>query len=136
MKSRVIVSAIIEKGGKFLLGRKPADVAPYPNTWHLIGGGVNLEDESLEEGMRREIREEVGIDVANFRHVSFDEDQTLNKQGEETHYLFLVYHVDYKSGDVVPSDDIAQAHWFSKDELKTLSLTPPSQKLFTKLGWI
>ncbi|HSX08713.1 MAG TPA: hypothetical protein VLF93_01000 [Candidatus Saccharimonadales bacterium] len=37
MKARVIVTTLIEKEGKILLGKKLKDVGPYPNTWHLPG---------------------------------------------------------------------------------------------------
>lgn len=43
MKSRLIVSVIIKKGEEYLLGMKPNNVPPYPGTWHLLGGGVNLD---------------------------------------------------------------------------------------------
>lgn len=136
MKSRVIVSAIIERDGKYLLGQKAPNVGPYPNTWHLIGGGVDLENESLEEGLRREIREETGLEVEEIKRIAFDENTTENKHGEMTHYVFLIHHVQAKSGEVMPNDDIVDAQWFVKEELKNLSLTPPSQKLLRELGWI
>lgn len=136
MKSRVIVSAIIEKDGKYLFGQKPPNIGPYPNTWHLIGGGVDLEQETLEEGLRREIREETGLEVDNITKLAFDEDMTTNKHGEMTHYVFLIHYVQYKSGEVKANDDIAETQWFTKEEIATIPLTPPSQKLLKKLGWI
>lgn len=136
MKYRIIVSAIIEKNGKYLFGQKPSNVGPYPNTWHLIGGGVDMENETLEEALRREIKEETGLEVQNITRMGFDEDTTPNKHGEMTHYVFLIHHAQYKSGEVVPKDDIAQTQWFGKEELKTIPLTSPSQRLFKKLGWI
>ncbi len=54
MKTRVIVSAVIEKDQDLLFGKKKKDIGPYPNTWHLIGGGVN-EGESLTDAIKREI---------------------------------------------------------------------------------
>lgn len=63
MKARVVVSVIIEKDGKVLLGRKADGVGPYPDTWRLIGGGVNLEEESVLDALKRETREEAGIDL-------------------------------------------------------------------------
>lgn len=98
MKSRVIVSAIIEKDGKILLGQKPQNVGPYPNTWHLPGGGASLGEESLEEALQREIKEEVGITVKDITRIGFDEDYERDKHGEMTHYIFLVYEAQYASG--------------------------------------
>ncbi|MEI2724053.1 MAG: NUDIX domain-containing protein [Verrucomicrobiota bacterium] len=74
-----------------LRARSHRDIGPYPNTWHLLGGGVKLGEESCEEALRREIREEAGIELAEVRRVSFDEDYEPNKHGVMTHYVFLVY---------------------------------------------
>jgi len=54
---RVSVTAIIEDAGRVLLDHR-AD-APY---WGLIGGHLE-DDESLIEGLRREVREETGLEV-------------------------------------------------------------------------
>ncbi len=135
MKYRVIVSAIIEKEGKYLFGKKPKDVGPYPNTCHLLGGGVNPEEESLEEALRREIREEAGITLKNIERLSFDEGYAQNKYGEDVHYLFHVYKAEYESGEVTPGDDIAELMWLSKEDIKTAPFPTPSEKLFTELGW-
>ena len=106
MKARVIVTTLIEKNGRILLGEKPKDVGPYPNTWHLPGGGVDLEHESLEDAVRREIKEETGLNVERTERVSFDEDYEPDKHGEMTHYLFLVYKVTPTSMDAKAADDI------------------------------
>lgn len=136
MNSRLIVSAIIKKGGKYLLGSKPNNIPPYPNTWHLLGGGADLEEESLEEAIRREVKEEAGIDLGILKRVSFDEDYEPNKHNEKTHYVFLVYEGEYKSGELKADDDVHELKWFSQIELKGIPLTRPSIKLFRELGII
>jgi len=135
LKTRFIVSAVIEDGNKLLFGRKTKDVGPYPNTWHLIGGGIN-EGESLEDNLKREILEETGIEVDILKSLSFDEDYEPNKHGELTHYIFLVYLVKYKSGTPTADDDIKTLRWFKKDELPVDELNKPTIKLFKKIGYI
>jgi ADP-ribose pyrophosphatase YjhB (NUDIX family) len=134
MKSRVAASAIIQKGDYFLFGRKLKDIGPYPNKWLIIGGGVNLGSETIQEALLREISEEAGIEVTDIKEVSFDEDFTKNKHGEMEHYVFLNYWVKYKSGDAKPDDDIAELKWFHKSEIPKLDLCEPSIKLFKKVG--
>lgn len=136
MKSRLIVAVIIKKGEKYLLGMKPNNIAPYPNTWHLLGGGVNLDEEKLEEAVRREVREEAGIELDRIKRVSFDEDYEPDKHGEITHYVFLAYEGEYKSGELKANDDIHKLRWFSSSELKSIPLTRPSVKLFKELKFI
>lgn len=136
MKARVIVAALIEKDGKILLGKKQANIGPYPNTWHLPGGGVDLANESLEEAMKREVKEETGLDTLRLERVSFDEDYEPDKRGERTHYVFLVYKVIPHDVNAVAADDIVKLQWFKKSELKTLQLTRPSVKFFQERGWL
>ncbi len=135
MKSRIIVSAIIEKDNKFLFGRKKENIGPYPNTWHLLGGGAHPEEESLTNAIRREIKEEAGIQVGTLEPVSFDEDIEPDKNGIETRYVFLVFKTKYVSGEIIPNDDIVKLEWIKKEDLKKTELSRPSIKLFKKLKY-
>jgi len=135
MKHALIVSAIIEKNGYFLFGRKPKDIGPYPNCWLLIGGRAYPEKECLEESVRREVKEETNLEIKDIEPIFFDEDHR-NRKGEMTHLIFLTYLVKYKSGMEKPGDDIEELKWVKKAELKKINLSPPSIKLFKYLGWI
>lgn len=135
MKTRVIVSAVIEKDDSLLFGRKQADRGPYPNTWHLIGGGVD-DGEPLEDAIKREIKEEAGIEVEITGSLGFDDDFEPNKHGEMTHYVFLVFQATYMSGELKPDDDIDELRWIAKDELAKTKLNRPSIKLFKKMGYL
>lgn len=136
MKSRIIASAVIEKDGKILLGRKPENIGPYPNTWHLPGGGVGLGNESVLEALKREIKEETGLEIISVKSLGFDEDFEKDKRGEMTHYVFLVFSAKAKSGNVKASEDMIELRWFDKTELKKLPLARPSVKLFKKIDLI
>lgn len=136
MKSRVIVVGLIEKDGKILLGKKPENIGPYPNTWHIPGGGVNLGEETIEDALRRELREEAGIEIDNIEPLGFDEDREPNKHGEMMHYIFLDFKAQYASGEVKAGDDIHHLQWIEKSELKNLNLNKPTLKLLRKLNYI
>ena len=63
---RPVVDAIITRAdGKYLLQIEGDDHV------HFVGGGVEPEDKSLEDALRREVREETGyINIASIRQVS------------------------------------------------------------------
>ncbi|KKU83521.1 hypothetical protein A2973_05605 [Candidatus Gottesmanbacteria bacterium RIFCSPLOWO2_01_FULL_49_10] len=136
MKSRVVVVAIIEKDGEILLGRKLPGIGPYPDTWVLPGGGVRLDEESLEEAMRREIQEETGISGGTLEKIAFDEDIEPDKHGEMTRFIFLVYRLLCCRDEVAPGDDIHRLQWTDKKALGNIPLARPSVKLFKELGWL
>lgn len=135
MKTRQVVTVIVQKGDHLLFGRKPKDIGPYANTWHLLGGGVNKE-ESYEDAVRREVKEEAGIDIRIIRKLGTDEDTTTDKHGKPIHFYFHDYLAAYVSGEPKPSDDIEKLQWFPKDTLAQLELNSPSIKLFSRLGWL
>ena len=60
-----VVGAVI-RGGRVLLVRRSPSARFYPDVWDLFGGHVDG-GESLEEALRREAREELGIEVLALR---------------------------------------------------------------------
>jgi ADP-ribose pyrophosphatase YjhB (NUDIX family) len=56
----VCVDGVYVKDGKILLLKR--NVEPFKGCWHVIGGQVE-ENESLKEAVKREFREETGLDV-------------------------------------------------------------------------
>ena len=140
---------------RILLGRKAAGRAPYPDVWHTLGGGVNdfekakallekglYDDPYLHSELKRELLEEAGITVKNIRCVipkfrsKPREAVAKNKNGVETHYVFLEYLCALAGGLATPSSDIAELRWALKKDLKSIALTPPSQDMYRELGWL
>lgn len=67
--------------------------------------------ESVEQGLHREVREEVGLSVHNLRYLGSQSWPFPNS-------LMLGYHADYKSGEIVCGDgEIAEARWFHHSSL-------------------
>jgi ADP-ribose pyrophosphatase YjhB (NUDIX family) len=135
MKARVIVSVVIEKDGKVLLGKKTDGIGPYPNTWRFIGGGVNLEEESVSDALKRETKEEAGIEIENITLLEVNEDYQKDKHGDMVHYLFLTYTAVYVSGEITPGDDIVTIQVFTKEELPHINLAATKGTL-KKAGYL
>ncbi|MDO8621077.1 MAG: NUDIX hydrolase [Candidatus Levybacteria bacterium] len=134
MKTRICVVAVIEKDGKILMGNKARDIGPYPNTWRLPGGGVE-ERESLEDAIKREIKEETNLDVEKVEKIGVYEDEEPDKDGEMTHYVFNVFKVK-SSGKYAASEEFPSLEWVDKKQLVNTSLARPSIKLFKELGYL
>lgn len=136
MNYRIVVSAVIHKEGQILLGKRKPGVAPYPDTWQIPGGGVNLGQETTEEAVQREVLEETGLRIKNLKKFDWDTDIEKNKHGVDTYYIFLTYTCDYESGELAAMDDMAHFEWVPKERIKQLELCRPSIVLFGKLGYI
>ncbi|KKP32872.1 MAG: NUDIX hydrolase [Parcubacteria group bacterium GW2011_GWC2_32_10] len=58
---------IFSKDGKLFLGKKnPNNGGVYAYCWHIPGGGVNAGEIDLV-ALRREMKEETGIDILNYK---------------------------------------------------------------------
>lgn len=136
MKSRIIVVGLIKKDGKILLGQKPPGKGPYPDTWHLPGGGVNLEEENCEDAITREITEETGLQVKNISKVAWDTDIEPDKNGEETYYIFLQFICEHESGQLIAGDDMHHFEWIDINSLSNYNLNKPTKVLLEKLDYI
>ncbi len=136
MENRVCVVGIIKKGDSILLGRKAPGKGPYPDTWHIPGGGIKLGEETCEQAISREILEETGISVKNLKKVGWSTDIEPNKHGVETYYIFLIYEAEYDSGELQANDDLIHIEWVKISELKTKNLNRPTEKYFKSLGFI
>jgi 8-oxo-dGTP pyrophosphatase MutT (NUDIX family) len=146
---RDIVSALIfAKDGKLFQGMKDSRKGGvYSDCWHIPGGGVD-EGETKEEALKREIKEETGIDISGYEIILVDDagrgesDKTL-KTGEKTRckMKFFVYKVEIRDKNAAEikvslDDDLNKFRWTDPKELSNLKLTPPSVELFKKLGYL
>ena len=67
---RTVVLGVIIRNGKILIGKKRNGYHPMNlgGKWHVIGGKVE-ENETEEEAIKREVREETGLEVKAIKKV-------------------------------------------------------------------
>ena len=114
------VGAIVFEGDRVLLVRRGKE--PGLGLWSIPGGAVHL-GERLEEAVRRELREETGLDVRPVRIIHVVE-RILPEQGRiRYHYVIVDYLCTVDSGILEAASDAQEARWFSQAELPGLGLS-------------
>src|SRR5512143_2868709 len=72
---RIIVVGIVEnRQGEILLCQMPAGRGVFPGQWGLPGGGIE-DGETMEAALRRELREETGLEVSSLQPLFFTSGQ-------------------------------------------------------------
>jgi 8-oxo-dGTP diphosphatase len=88
-------------------------VEPFLGLWDIPGGFV-VPGETLADAVRRELREEAGVEIEVGRLVITAPD-FYGDTGEATVNAFFECRV--LSGDPQPDDDVAELRWFERDAL-------------------
>jgi len=101
----VCIDAIIVQGVDVLLIRRK--YPPFKGMWALPGGKLEL-NETLEECLVREVKEETGLDVVSFELSSVQSEPRRDPRGR---YVSVVYRVTEYSGELQAGDDAAHAQF-------------------------
>jgi nucleoside triphosphatase len=66
----IVVGLVWNRDGGLLFCRMDPERGVFPGQWGFPGGGIEL-GERMEDALRRELREELGIEVENVRPAFF-----------------------------------------------------------------
>ncbi len=93
-KRRIGVRAIIFRDGKILAVRHKGRDGKPKDFWAIPGGGLDP-GESLEDGLKREMQEELGVSIEPGRLLFIQQFQSgRSDRDEELEFFFLVENVD------------------------------------------
>jgi NAD+ diphosphatase len=101
------VITLIERDGQALLARGRAFPVPM---YSCIAGFVEP-GETVERAVHREVREEVGVELAEVRYVA-------SQPWPFPHSLMLGFEATWGSGEIeIDETEIVDANWYRPDEL-------------------
>ena len=144
---RDIVGAFIfSSDDRTLLGQSTKG-GVYQDQWCVAGGGIEP-NETKEEAVRREIAEELTLDLSPAKlHLlekasTGESEKVLRDSGEKVLVKMTLYNyvaqfsmpaaeISYKA-----SDDLGRARWFTRAELKKAVLGPATAGVLAELGWL
>ena len=108
------VAFIMNDNGELLVARRAKE--PAKDTLDLVGGFVDM-GETVEQGMRREIMEETGMQVDEVKYLfSIPNIYQYSGMGVHTTDMFFLVHVP---NDVQPiaADDVAELTWMPVNQV-------------------
>lgn len=128
----VVITAIIQKDGKYLITRRSPTKKRFPGMWTVPGGHLEPADfmgypketehywyNVLEKALAREIEEEVGLKIENIRYVTSL--ATEFKDGAASIVISCL--ADYVEGEVKLTDgENDKAEWVSAEDAKGYEL--------------
>jgi 8-oxo-dGTP diphosphatase len=115
------IGALIFQRGRILMVERGKE--PLKGWWSLPGGAVET-GETLDQAVRREVREETGLEVHPVRMFEIFERIMRDSQGAaEYHYVLIDYLCRITGGILCAGDDVAKVQWTRQEELSALQIT-------------
>ena len=115
------MGAIILHRDRVVLVRRGRE--PLKGLWSLPGGGLDA-GERLEDGIRREVREETGLVVKPLGVFEVFERLHRDQRGRlEYHYVLIDYLCRATGGELKAADDASSAEWVRRRDLAHYPIT-------------
>ena len=113
------VGALIFREGRVLLVRRGH--APSLGEWSIPGGALEV-GETLAEGVKREAREETGLEVEPVATVDVVDRIARDEAGRvQFHYVLVDYLCRVTGGSEAFADDAVGLRWAAMDELEEVA---------------
>lgn len=132
MNSKIIIASgpVIVENNRVLLNQ-------HGDTefWKFCGGKVEDFETDLAENAKREVREEMGIEIEILDKKPFIL-HTTKETVNDVIDIILVHYLAKKIGEITPGEDILEWKWISLSELEKENLAPnilPTLKYFNFL---
>ena len=133
----IVVGLVWNSRGELLVCRMSPDRGVFPGAWGFPGGGIEP-GERMEAALRREIREELGIEIDEIRPAFF-KDATYEKRLADgslqpTYMIFLLFHCKAVTDEIRLNDEFVEYRWVSEGEMRRLSLNPETLDTLKRIG--
>lgn len=116
MKTRIVLTGILKDNEKLLVVKRNENDDLYPGAWEFPGG--HLENgETLKQGLKRELQEEIGFTDDFKPIITHYYDEIKEKNGELVHDLEIdfIVNVDSSALTIKLSEEHCDYAWVTKD---------------------
>jgi len=112
--TNIVVVGFIVRGDKIFIARRAATKTTFPDQYELIGGHLDP-GETLEEALKREIKEEVGLDI---RVGELIDAFTYESEGAlKVELCYICYQEDDKAEPLLNPEDHSTCLWITESEI-------------------
>lgn len=120
--------AVLIRDGKCLI----VEMASRPGFWKLPGGRIN-KGELREQALRREIKEELGLD--DFEILGVVDYDVWHHKGDGTPFCATVHLIKNDFDKIILSDESLQYKWITENEIDNYKYFWEASPRFIKNGF-
>lgn len=129
------VPVIIQNSKKeILLGKRSKDMTIFPGFWGLPGGMPEY-NEKIKDTAKREVKEELGIDVKIIKRAKNFYENLPSKECK-FHSVDIPFYAKIVKGIPKPKDETQEVKWLKPSEIKKLKLAYSHKEVLKGEGLI
>ena len=133
----IVVGLVWNQHGELLFCRMDPDRGVFPGQWGFPGGGIEP-GERMEDALRRELKEELGIEVENIRPAFFKDclHDKIFADGttRPVYMIFLLFHCTAVSDRLDLNEEFVEYRWVRDGELGDMELNAETVDTLERLG--
>ena len=118
LRHRAVFVAVVDSRGRLLVHRRSESKDLWPGWFDLAVGGVVASGEEWSVAARRELREEMGIEVDDL--VSLDEGRPRAYDDADVSLVGRCWRVQHDGPVTFVDAEVAEAWWLARHEVESL----------------
>ncbi len=125
---RTIVEGLVwNHHNQLLFCKMHPDCGVFPGQWGFPGDGIEP-GERMDQALRRELREKLGIEIEDIRPAFF-KDGLYHKSFADgskrpIYMIFLMFHCTLVSHTIYLNDEFTEYRWLSEDQMESSTKKP------------
>jgi nucleoside triphosphatase len=137
-ESRIIATGLVwNKRRELLFCKMPPDRGVFPGQWGFPGGGIK-KNEKMKEALKRELMEEIGIEVKQITPALFKDGQhekyCSDGPKKNVYMIFLIFHCVADCENILLNEEFTEYKWVCEEEVQKLDLNTETIDTLNKIG--
>ncbi len=121
----IVVGLVWNKARELLFCKMSPERGVFPGEWGLPGGGMEA-NETVEVALRRELREELSIEVTDIEPAFF-KDGTYEKTFEDgskhnVYMIFLIFNCVAQGSEIQLNNEFTEYRWVKPADFDSLKM--------------
>lgn len=130
VKATLVVAALVWHGDRLLIAQRKADSTIGANQWEFPGGKVAASDADEAAALKRELREELGLEIAVGERVAEREHSYETPAGPKR--FKVLFYECYSTTTELELLDVQDARWVSVKELDEYDFVDGDRPIIAK----